>query len=209
MFSFREPVSGLTHLFGAALALAGAAWLIAMTSDDLPKMLSVGVFGLTMVAVYLASAALHLYDGHPDTIARLTRLDHAAIYLYIAGAYTVFGYNLMDGQLRWILLVLIWTLALIGAVGKLWRFRSGHQSTLQYVLMGWLALFAVPSVIKSGQKDVVALVAAGGIVYTLGALIFALEKPNFSRHIGFHEIWHVFVMIGSALHFAAVVWFVV
>jgi hemolysin III len=209
MYRFREPVSGFTHLLGAALGFVGLIWLIALTADDTPKMISILVYGVAMIALYLASAAFHLYNGSRRTIARLNRLDHAAIYLFIAGSFTPFGYNLLDGRLRWGLLGLVWGLALTGAVMKLRRFWRGRRSTIQYMAMGWLSVVAIPPILHDGLIEVILWVAAGGLIYTIGAAVYALEKPNFHRHFGFHELWHLFVMGGSAVHFAAIVLFVI
>jgi hemolysin III len=101
MYRFREPVNGFTHLLGAALGFVGLIYLITLTHNDTPKMISLIIYGVSMIALYLASASFHLYNGSRRNIARLNRIDHAAIYLFIAGSFTPFGYNLLDGRLRW------------------------------------------------------------------------------------------------------------
>jgi hemolysin III len=209
MHRFREPVSGFTHFIGAVLALVGLIWLVYLTRHDLTKMLTVSVFGVSMVLVYAASTAMHLYNGSEQAISRLTRLDHASIYLVIAGTYTPFCYNLLTGEWRVGILVVIWILALVGAASKLLWYWDGHLSTLLYVVMGWVGVIALPQIETMIDPGLIILVLGGGIIYSIGAVIFSLERPNLHRHFGFHELWHIFVMAGSAFHFAAVIFYVV
>jgi hemolysin III len=210
--SYREAVSGVTHLIGTLLAITGAIWLILMTRHDIPKLMSVAVFGVSMVLLYLASTTMHLLASLKGTKHRLVRLfnrlDHAAIYLLIAGSYTPFVYNLLTDHWRWLMLSAIWLLALAGVVIKLFFFFGGNFSTAFYIGMGWLGVIAVPQVISVIEPKELWLIVSGGIVYTVGAGIFAFRKPNFHRYFGHHELWHLFVMAGSACHFAAVVSYV-
>jgi hemolysin III len=203
MTRLREPVSGLTHLAGALLALAGTIWLATQTESDTAKMVTVLVYGMSMVLLYSASAALHLFNGSENTIFLLRRLDHAAIYMLIAGSYTPFAYNLLTGEWRWGMLGFIWFLAALGIVFKLFFFWSGHLSTLFYVGMGWLAVIFTPQMLQL-DSTALGLVVGGGVTYSIGAVIYALQRPNFHAQFGHHEIWHLFVMGGSAMHFAAV-----
>lgn len=201
---FPEPISGFTHLVGAALSLGGLIWLVALTWGDVPRMVSVAVYGVCMVLLYAASTALHLIGGSDTVRQRLNRIDHAAIYLLIAGTYTPLCYNLMPDPTRTLLLVGVWTLAVVGIVFKLFFRWQQNVSTLLYVAMGWIALLAAPSILQSVPFVIVAGMAAGGIVYSLGAVVFALQKPNFHPLFGYHEVWHLFVLAGSAVHFAVV-----
>ncbi len=210
MRRFREPVSGFLHLagavvaFGAMLALAFATW------QDPAKMISLIVYGCSLVLLYAASTALHLTYGSPRTLLWLNRFDHAAIYILIAGTYTPFCYNLLTGFWRWGMLILVWALAIAGVIYKLWFLRGGsHISTLLYVAMGWIAVIGAPKFISVLPPGAIALLVAGGVVYSLGAVVFALRKPNFHRYFGYHELWHVFVLAASALQFLAVVIYVV
>ncbi len=209
MHRFREPVSGLTHLAGAILGAAGLVWLVARTWDEPGKMLSMMVYGASLVLLYSASAALHLVKGTPRTILWLARVDHAAIYALIAGTYTPICYNVLTGGWRWGMLSTIWALAVVGIVFKLLYLReAGHLSTLLYVGMGWLALLLLPTLLERLPAAAIWLIAGGGLLYSAGAVIFALRRPNLHPHFGFHELWHLFVLGGSALHFAAVLLYV-
>lgn len=209
MYRFREPVSGFTHLAGALMALAGMVWLVTLTQNDIPKMITVTVYGFSMVMLYSASAALHLVNGSERTIFWLQKIDHAAIFLLIAGTYTPFCYNLLAGEWRWGMLGIIWALAALGVIFKLFFFWDGHISTLFYVGMGWLAVIFLPQAVRTLDDRALWFIGGGGIIYTLGVIIFALQKPNLHRHFGFHELWHLFVLAGSALHFAAVLLYVI
>lgn len=207
MLRFREPVNGFTHLAGAVLALIGTIWLVALTLDDLPRMVVMLVYGVSMVLLYAASATMHLYNGDTRTIQFLNRLDHAAIYLLIAGTYTPFIYHFLDGEWRWALLALIWGMAVTGMLFKLVFFWGGHVSTILYVAMGWVAVFFAPVFLPLLSVGALLLLLAGGLVYTGGAIIFALHRPNLHRYFGHHELWHVCVMVASGIHFAAVLLF--
>jgi hemolysin III len=204
---FHEPVSGFTHLAGAVLAGAGMFWLITLTSDTPAKMISVIIYGVCMILCFSASAALHLPIVSDATRVWLNRIDHAAIYSMIAGTYTPLIYNVLtDDRLKWGSLWLIWTLALVGIIYKLFLYKNRLRlSTLMYVGMGWLGVFLLPHALQLMSPVAVMLVVAGGIVYSIGAVIFAIQKPNFHRHFGHHELWHLFVLAGCALHFVAVV----
>jgi hemolysin III len=200
---FREPVSGLTHAAGAVLAFFGMLWLVWIARHTPGRATTLAIFGTTMVMVYIASSAMHLYNGSPKTIKRLNQIDHATIYLLIAGTYTPFTYTFLTDWWRWGLLTLIWSLAIIGLILKLGFHVYGHASTAFYVAMGWVALIAVPRYIMTHHYEALWLILAGGVVYTIGAIIFAVRRPNLHKHFGYHEIWHLFVLGGSACHFLA------
>jgi hemolysin III len=202
---FREPVSGLTHAVAAILAFIGMIWLVWMAREMPGRAITLAIFGTTMVLVYVASTAMHLYNGSESAIHKLNQLDHAAIYLMIAGTYTPFTYTFLTGGWRIGILVLIWVLAIAGVIIKLGlnKMMDSHASTVFYVLMGWVAVLAIPRYLMANEASALWLIFAGGLVYTIGAVIFALRKPNFHKHFGHHEIWHLFVMGGSAFHFIA------
>lgn len=206
----REPVSGFTHLAGALLGAVGLVWLVTLTWNDVPRMVSVAVYGVSLVLLYSASAALHLTKGSPRLLIWLNRFDHAAIYALIAGTYTPLCYNLLSGGWRWGMLITIWALALVGIVFKLSRlgWRSGHLSTLFYVGMGWLSVLLIPELARLLPLPALLGLAGGGLLYSMGAVIFAVERPNFHPQFGFHEVWHLFVLGGSVLHFLVVLRYV-
>jgi hemolysin III len=210
MYRFRKPVSGFLHLGGVILALIGSIGLVNATWHSPAKMISLIVYGGSLILMLAASTALHLTRGSPRTLLWLNRLDHATIYVVIAGTYTPFCFNLLSGALRWEILLLIWTLALAGIIYKLFfAFSASHFSTLLYLGMGWLGGIGLVGLRTRLPIGLIGLVLTGGIVYSLGAVIFALKKPNLHRYLSHHDLWHIFVLAGSALEFLAVVRYVV
>ncbi len=208
MHRFREPVNGFTHLAGAIFAAFGLVWLLAVAADNSAKMITVLIYGITMIMLYSASAAYHLSYGSPRKILWLRRCDHAAIYLLIAGTYTPVFYNLLDGAWRWGMLALIWSLALTGAIYKLFfMHHAGYLSLLCYIVLGSAGVVVFPRVVSLLPSGAAAYMVVGCLLYLIGAIIFGLQRPNFNRHFGHHEIWHLFVMGGNAFTFVAMVHF--
>lgn len=211
MTRFREPVNGFTHLVGVVLGCAGLVWLVLVTQDEPAKLISVLVYGICVILLYSASTTFHLVNGSERTVLLLRRLDHAAIYLMIAGTYTPIVYNTLDGAWRWSVLLLVWLLAAVGIVYKLMflKGQGSHFSTLLYMGMGWVGIITLPEALRLLHPGALLLILAGGLTYSVGALVFALQRPNLHRWFGHHELWHLFVLGGSALHFAAIVLYVV
>ncbi|PWH13854.1 MAG: hypothetical protein DDG60_09070 [Anaerolineae bacterium] len=202
----REPVSGLTHLGGAIAALFGQIVLLVFAANGLEKFVSTLVYGLSLVGLFSASAAYHLVNAGPKVTAILRKLDHSAIYLLIAGTYTPFCVNAFSGFYRWGLLAIVWGIALAGIIVKL--FYMGAPRWLSagiYVLMGWLCLAAVGEMTVALTPFTLGWLVAGGVVYTLGAVVYATKIFNFvPGKFGFHEVWHIFVLLGALAHFVAV-----
>jgi hemolysin III len=204
----REPVNGLTHAAGGLLAAVGLSVLLATAASTgrLDQLVAFGVFGLSLVALYAASALYHLLPLSPSGVARLRRLDHMTIFVLIAGTYTPFCLLALDGGWRWGLLGLIWSLALCGVLLKLlWMDAPRWLSVVLYLGMGWVAVIAAPALFRAVPPGGISWVLAGGLVYSAGALVYGLKRPNPVPGVfGFHEVWHVFVLAGSACHFWAV-----
>ena len=207
MQRFRQPVNGFTHLTGAVLSAFALLWLMLLTRGNPLKLLSVIIYGFSLISLYAASATYHLTHGSDRTLLWLERIDHAAIYVLIAGSYTPFCLTVITGEWRWILLVLVWVMALIGVVYKLlFLTRPGVFSLLYYMAMASVVFIAPPAVISMIPPQAVIFLVASGIVFFIGAVVFGLEKPNPHPLIGHHELWHLFVMTGSALHFISVLY---
>ena len=142
MQRFREPVNGFTHLAGAVLSALGLIWLVAVAQNNTPKMMSLVIYGVSMILLYSASAIFHLIKTSDEKLLWLRRFDHAAIYVLIAGTYTPLFYNLLDGSFRWWLLVIVWIAALAGAAYKLFFLQdSGLLSLACYVIVGSIGIF--------------------------------------------------------------------
>jgi hemolysin III len=208
----REPVNGLTHAAGGLLAALGLGVLLATagSAGRIDQLVAFGVFGLSLIALYAASALYHLLPVSPSGVARLRRLDHMAIFVLIAGTYTPFCLLALDGGWRWGLLALIWGLALCGVLLKLlWMDAPRWLSVVLYLGMGWVAVVATPALLRVVPPDGITWMLAGGLVYSAGAVIYGLKRPNPVPGIfGFHELWHLFVIAGSACHFWAVLHYV-
>lgn len=205
MRKFREPVSGLTHLGGAIAALLGLIWLIALTYQDAPRLIVSIIFGISSILTFTASTVMHLYKGSNKVIDWLIRLDHAAIYLMIAGTYTPIAYALLDTVWFVGMMIAIWGMALGGVVWKLLSHKvDSVWSLLYYVGMGWFSVILLPHVFAIVFTPVFFLIVAGGVCYTVGAVIFGIQRPNFNEWWGHHEIWHLFVLAGFAFHFFGV-----
>ena len=207
MQRFRQPVNGFTHLTGAVLSACALLWLILLTRGDVVKLISVVIYGFSLITLYTASATYHLTHGSDRTLLWLERIDHAAIYVLVAGCYTPICLTVITGEWRWILLVLVWVMALIGVVYKmLFLTQPGVFSLLYYMLMASVVFIAPPAIIAMIPTQAVVFLAASGVVFVIGAVVFGLEKPNPHPLLGHHELWHLFVMTGSVLHFISVLY---
>lgn len=212
MRRFREPVSGLTHLAGGVLAVVGMVVLLAgaARTGEASRTVAFAIYGLSLVALYAASALYHLLPLSPRGVARLRRLDHAMIFILIAGTYTPVCLLMLDGGWRVGMLGLVWGLALCGVLLKLLGIGKVRLVTVSiYLGMGWLALIAAPALLRSVPVGAILAFLAGGLVYTAGAVVYALKRPNpFPGVFGFHEVWHLFVLAGSACHYGAMLVYV-
>lgn len=202
----RDPISSYTHLLGAvcsALIAAALAIVSAAHGGSALQTVSVAIFGLSLTALYSASAAFHFYNkGNACVQLRLRKLDHAMIYVLIAGSYTPIAIRYMEHPGGF--LAVIWGIALAGIGMKMvWMNAPRFLSTAIYVAMGW-AVVTRPDALANMPLPVIALIAAGGISYSVGAVIYVLKKPNISQRWGFHEIFHLFILLGSALMVTAV-----
>jgi hemolysin III len=195
-------------LAGALLALVGLIVLLATAASTgrLDQLVAFGIFGFSMIGLYLASSLYHLLPLSTVGVARLRRLDHMAIFVLIAGTYTPFCLLALDGGWRWGLLALIWSLALCGVSLKLfWMGVPRWLSVALYLGMGWVAVIAAPALLRAVPAGGIAWVLAGGLTYSAGALVYGIRRPNLVPGVfGFHEIWHLFVVAGSACHYWAV-----
>jgi hemolysin III len=205
---FREPFSGLSHAAGALLSVLALIILVltAINEGTAALIVGVSVFGVSLILLYSASALYHLLHAPPPIIRRLQKLDHVMIYVLIAGSYTPFCLVTLEGAWGWSILGVVWGLALLGAIMKLaWLQMPEHFSTLLYVGMGWVAVVAIFPLIENLSPAGFAWTVAGGVLYTVGAVFFALEPEGHDRRsFGFHEVFHLFVLAGSFSHFWAV-----
>lgn len=207
---FREPVSGLIHLVSAVLALVGTVLLVIAGGGSTTRLLSLLVYGLSLITLFTASTLYHLVRNPDADTSKLRKFDHAAIYLLIAGTYTPVCLNLLTGSLRWGFFALIWGIALVGVVVKLFIIKAPRWVTAGvYLVMGWMAILVVNPLALAMPAAGLAWMLAGGLLYTVGAVIYITKKLDLIPGVfGFHEVWHVFVTLGAACHFIMIYRFV-
>lgn len=201
----RDPVSGLTHFIGALLAVAGLVALVVKASNPVKPwhITTYSVFGAGMILLYTASTLYHWLPLSGRGRARLRKLDHMMIFVLIAATYTPFCLVPLRGAWGWSMFGTVWAVALMGMVFKVfWIHAPRWLSALMYVCMGWIIVVGVVPLVRTLQPGALLWLVAGGVLYTTGALIYALRRPNPIPHVfGFHEIFHIFVMLGTAAHF--------
>jgi hemolysin III len=202
----REPVNSLTHWGGAILALIGLIALLIVGWDTPAKVISFAIYGVSLIFMFSASATYHMVRVKDKALEVFRKVDHVAIFVLIAGTYTPFCVNAFEGFWKWGMLTIIWSLALIGIVVKI--FYIGAPRWLNagiYVLMGWISVAAAGQMLAALPAWVFAWLIAGGVIYTLGAVVYATKIFNFKPGVfGFHEVWHIFVLIAAAAHYVAV-----
>jgi hemolysin III len=201
----KHPVSGGLHLLGAAAAaLAAAGMIISSVHRGTPwHVLSAAVFGGTLFLLYASSSTYHLLALSSRATQMVRRIDHSVIYLFIAGTYTPFFLVPLRGGSGWPLLAFMWLFAIVGVCLKLLWFGSSRWMRIGlYLLMGWMCVPLLPRMFGVLGGGGFAWLAGGGLAYSVGAVIYALKRPDpFPRIFGYHEIWHLAVLLGSACHF--------
>jgi len=202
----REPVNSLTHWGGALLALIGLIALLIVGWGTPAKVISLVIYGASLVFLFLASAAYHMVRARDKVVEILRKVDHAAIYFLIAGTYTPFCVNAFDGFWKWGMLSIIWSLAVIGIVMKVFIIRAPRWLNAGiYLVMGWLCVGAAGQMLEVLPVWVFTWLIIGGVTYTLGAVVYITKIFNFVPGVfGFHEVWHIFVLLAAAAHFVAV-----
>lgn len=200
-----ERFNAWTHLVGALLACLGAIWLLVLAAlDGSPlKIVSVAIYGLSLILLYSISTLYHSLRGRAKVVMR--KLDHLSIYLLIAGSYTPFCLVTLAGTWGWTLFGIVWGLAVIGMLQEIKpRSEARVLSLVIYAVMGWVVLVAVKPLFAALGGAGFAWLLAGGICYTVGIVFFVFDDRF--RH--WHGIWHIFVMVGSLLHFIAILFYV-
>jgi hemolysin III len=205
----REPVNGASHLLGFMLAGAGT-FLLLKTARGPWQLAGFSVYGASLLLLYGASSLYHLLPVSERPLRALRTLDHIAIYFLIAGTYTPIALVTLHGRLGWTLLVIVWLIAAAGIPFKLFFLDAPVWiSTGTYLAMGYLALVAVPPLARAVPPSGLLWLMIGGVAYTVGAVIYSRQRPNpFPGLLGHHEIWHLLVLLGSACHFAFMIYHV-
>ncbi len=208
LLKFKDPVSGFTHLAGAALGVFGLLYLLLYKAgaSSPHQIVSFSIFCISAILLYLSSSLYHLLMVSEEKRLILRKIDHSMIFILIAGSYTPFCILALPKPLGWIFLFSVWTLAIGGlGVSIFWIHAPRWFSTALYILLGWLALIVIYPLYQSLTITGFNWLVAGGLFYTLGAVIYALKKPDpFPPHFGFHEIWHLFVLAGTLSHYFSI-----
>jgi len=204
----KDPISGISHLIGAILAIVGIVFLL-INSKNLTETISFLIFGLTVLIVYSASTIYHLFEKNTEEIGLLRKIDHASIYLLIAGTFAPFCLILVKGILGWSVFISVWVIAIIGAsisfIKSVWKLPRWILTSF-YIFMGLIGLTLLYP-LKENTEIITWLLIGGGF-YLIGAIIYIIKKPNISKIFGFHELFHLFILGGTASHFFCVYRFI-
>lgn len=201
----KPKLRGWLHLGMAPLVLIAGLVFTAFAPTQLGRIGS-AIYTLSAVELFATSAAYHRGNWKPKTLAVFRRLDHSNIFIFIAGTYTPLILTLLEGRSRWTLLILIWSIALLGVVFRLvWLSAPRLLYTALYIAMGWAAVGWLGAFWRSGGPAVVILVVAGGLIYSLGAVAYATKRPALSpRWFGFHELFHACTIAAAICHIIAI-----
>lgn len=204
-FSFREPVNAISHGAGALGSVAALTLMVVFAAlrAEVWHVVSFSVFGGTLILMYTSSFLYHALRISEKALAHFRRVDHIMIFMVIAGSYTPLCLVPLRGPWGWSLFGTVWGIAVVGIFLKIFFMHAPRWiSTLIYLMMGWLCVVDIYPLVKTLEPMALFWLAMGGVAYSVGAVVYALKKPDpFPGRFGFHEIWHCFVIMGSACHF--------
>ncbi len=206
-FHMKEPGSAITHFIGMVMAIFASVPLLfkAAQEPDRIYIISMTIYAVSLILLYAASTTYHTFDISEKVNTILKKIDHMMISVLIAGSYTPVCLIVLKGRLGIILLSIVWAIAIAGILIKaFWVYCPKWVSSVLYIGMGWTCVLAFTQLLNNLSPAAFGWLLAGGIIYTVGGVIYALKLPLFnSRHknFGSHEIFHLFVMAGSACHF--------
>lgn len=210
----KDPGSALTHFIAMILTMIAATPLLMKAVRDSGHLhvSALAIFILSMIGLYAASTIYHTLDISPGVNQMLRKIDHMMIFILIAGTYTPVCMIVLGDKTGWSLLTLVWGIAIVGIlINALWITCPKWFSSLIYIAMGWVCVLAITKILNSMPKAGFLWLLAGGVIYTVGGIIYAMKLPFFnSRHknFGSHEIFHLFVMGGSICHYVMMYRFV-
>jgi len=210
-FRMKEPVNTWTHFVLFMAAIVGLMFLVILSRNNISKLITMTVYGVSMILLYGASSLYHWVRTTPQKELILKKMDHIAIYLLIAGSYTPVFYYGLEGAWRWAMLSVVWILAIIGMILKIWFIHAPrYVSSAFYVSLGWIALVPFLQLVKNLPMGAIILMAVGGVTYTIGAIIYATKICDFfPKRFGFHEIFHLFIGAGSIVHYFMILIYII
>lgn len=206
-FEIKDPGSAITHFIGMLMAAFAATPLLirAASNPDKIHLISLSIFIVSMILLYGASATYHTLNLSEHTNRILRKIDHCMIFVLIAGSYTPVCMIVLGGKVGYTLCAIVWSIAIAGIILKLfWITCPKWFSSVLYITMGWVCVLAFTQILNALSPAAFGWLLAGGIIYTVGGIIYALKLPLFNarhKYFGSHEIFHLFVMGGSICHF--------
>jgi hemolysin III len=203
----KPLLRGWSHAVATVASIVLTIVLCWLSREDIPRLLSMLIFGLSMIELYTVSAVYHIINWSIAKRRVWRAIDHANIFVLIAGTYTPLCFNILTGLVRETILIVIWLLALTGISLSIFKLKFSRRIiTALYISVGWVAVLALPAFLAVLPWIAVATLISGGVLYTIGAVIYARKKPDpFPKVWGYHEIFHLFVIAGSVA-FATCVW---
>ncbi len=202
-----ERYNTVSHLFGSCLALAGAALLVVQAAEqgDVAKIVALSIYGLSLVTLFVCSTLHHGIDSTPRVNSVLRTLDYTSVFFLIAGTVTPMVVVLVPTTYGWTVLGVVWAVAIGGIVLRsVWRNLPKYVTNTLFIALGWLPVLLVGSGVAF-EPGALGLMAAGGLAYSVGFVIFVVERPNPRPGVfGFHEVWHTLVLVGAILHYLMV-----
>lgn len=210
----KDPGSAITHFIGMLMAVfAAVPLIIKATHEPSPiYVVSIAIYAASLILLYAASTTYHTFDRSEKVNTILKKIDHMMISVLIAGSYTPICLLVLGGRLGIILLAIVWSIAIAGILIKaFWVYCPKWVSSVLYIGMGWTCILAFTQLLNSMSPAAFGWLLAGGLIYTVGGIIYALKLPIFNmkhKDFGSHEIFHLFVMGGSICHFVVMYAFV-
>ncbi len=210
----KDPGSAITHFIGMLMAIFAAIPLLIKAAHEPSRiyLVAIAIYAASLILLYAASTTYHTFDRSKKVNTILKKIDHMMISVLIAGSYTPICLLVLKGKLGWILFGIVWGIALVGILIKaFWVYCPRWVSSVLYIGMGWTCVLAFTQLLNSLSPAAFGWLLAGGIIYTVGGVIYALKLPIFNmkyKNFGSHEIFHLFVMGGSMCHFVVMYVFV-
>lgn len=200
----EERVSFGSHLIGFLLAIIGTVYLVYIAEGLSVKIVAI-IYGLSVMTLFLTSSLYHANKKHDGEISIWRKLDHIAIFIMIAGTYTPVSYIYLSGYWKWGIIILQWSLVTGGIFFKFFYLKAPrYLYTVIYLLMGWSGIVPIREFVEAMSSRALVFLFTGGISFTIGAVFYVIKKPQLNRNFGFHEIFHLFILLGAFFHYLLV-----
>jgi hemolysin III len=208
--AIKPTLRGVIHHWGFYISLVAGVLLIVFATSSTRTVVAAAIFACSVSALLGVSALYHRGDWQHSVRMKLRRLDHSMIFMLIAGTYTPFALLVLEGTVSTVLLVVVWTCAILGSVMELALAESSKWiMAIVCIGLGWISIVVLPQIAREIGVVGTTLLAIGGVAYTAGAIIYAMQKPNLVPQIfGYHELFHVLVVVAIAAQYAAIAFFV-